>query len=122
MPARPENVSGSPPMRDAEPAHLGQAAGDDRGAGVVAGTEAVGHARRDGDDVLQHAAELAADDVLVRVHAEQVGGEDASGAARATLSSSMAMTLAAAWPARISLARFGPVSTPIGMARAAPRR
>jgi hypothetical protein len=30
------------------------------------------------------------------------------------LSSSMAITLAAAWPARISLARLGPVSTPTG--------
>ena len=31
--------------RAAEPRELGEAAGDDRGAGVVAGAEAVGHAR-----------------------------------------------------------------------------
>ena len=60
---------------DAEAGDLGQAAGDDRRAGVVAGAEAVGHARRDGDDVLERAAELAADEVVVGVDAEQVGVE-----------------------------------------------
>ena len=95
MPARPAKVSCSPPMRDAEAGELGEAAGDDRGAGVVAGAEPVGHARRDGDHVLQHPAELAADDVLVRVHPEERRWRTAAAGAQATLWSSMAITLAA---------------------------
>jgi hypothetical protein len=54
MPASPANVSSSRPLRHAQPAQLGQAPGDHRGTGVVASTEAVGHARRDGDHVLEH--------------------------------------------------------------------
>ena len=56
---------------------LGQAPGDDRGPGVVAGAEAVGHARGDGHDVLERPGHLAPDDVGVGVHAEQLAGEDA---------------------------------------------
>ena len=109
MPASPANVIGSPPIATPEAGQLGQAPGDDRGAGVVAGAEAVGHARGDGDDVLQRAADLAADDVVVRVHPEQLAGEAPAAARAAMWSSPMATTVAAAWPARISLARFGPV-------------
>ena len=42
---------------------------------VVARAEAVGHARRDGDDVLQRAGDLAADHVVVEVDTEGLAGE-----------------------------------------------
>ena len=71
MPASPANVFGPAAERDAEAGDLGEAAGDHRSAGIVAGAQAVAHAGGDGDDVLEHAAEFAADDVGVRVDAEQ---------------------------------------------------
>ena len=75
MPARPEKVIALATHRDAEPGELGKPAGDHRGARVVAGAEAVGHSRGDGDHVLQRAAEFAADHVVVGVDAEQLGRE-----------------------------------------------
>ncbi len=53
-----------------------EAARDQRRAGVVAEAETVADARRDGDDVLERAAQLDADDVLGGVRAEAVGVED----------------------------------------------
>ena len=54
----------------AEARELGQAARDDRGPAVVAHVDALGHARGDGNHVLERAAELAPDDVVVEVDAE----------------------------------------------------
>ena len=48
------------PLDHAQPGHLGHAARDEAGAGVVAEAEAVGHADRHGDGVLDRAAELHA--------------------------------------------------------------
>ena len=75
MPARPENVSGSPPSAMPEPGQLGEPAGDERGLRVVAVAEAVRDPRRDRDHVLQRAGDLAPDDVGVRVHPERRGHE-----------------------------------------------
>ena len=55
----------------AESAHLGQPTGDECRAGVVTGAQSVAHAHRNGNNVLQHPPQLAADDVLIGVHAEQ---------------------------------------------------
>ena len=72
-PARPAKVSGSAPERDAQPADLGEPAGDQRGAAVVAQPHARGHPDRERDHVLPGAAELAADHVGVGVGAEVAG-------------------------------------------------
>ena len=73
---QPEKVSGSPPR--ATPRRVSSAR-----PRVMTAARVLSPAPRpsampdgDGDDVLQHAAHLAADDVLVRVHPEQVGLED----------------------------------------------
>ena len=80
--------------RHAEPGQLGETAGHHHRPRVVADAEALGDAAGDGDDVLQRPAELAADDVVVGVDAEQparqhgldrpgdgevLGGDDAGG-------------------------------------------
>ena len=56
--------------RDAEPRHLVQSARDERRARVVAQPNAFDDSGRDGHDVLERAAELDADHVVVRVDAE----------------------------------------------------
>ena len=60
---------------DGEAGDLGDAAGDDGGAGVVAEVEALNDSGGEGDDVLERAAELDAGDVVVGVDAEGGGGE-----------------------------------------------
>ena len=60
MPASPAKVSGSAPMRDAQPRDLGEPAGDQRGARVVAQPEPLEDAGRDGDHVLERAGQLDA--------------------------------------------------------------
>ena len=54
------NVSSRPPSAQAQAGDLGQAAGDQRGAGALAEAQAVADAGRDGDDVLHRAADLHA--------------------------------------------------------------
>ena len=61
--------------RHTEAGDLGEAAGHDGGPRVVADAEALGDAGGDGDDVLQGAGQLAADDVVVEVDTEQATGE-----------------------------------------------
>ena len=48
----------------------GQAARDEGGTCIVAGALPIAHANGDGDDVFQHAAQFAADQVRVGVHPE----------------------------------------------------
>src|SRR5690606_37914257 len=55
---------------DAETAHLGLPAGDERRLRVVAEAEPVAHAGRDGDDILERAAELDTEAIRRTVHAE----------------------------------------------------
>ena len=50
----------------AEAGHFRERAGDERGDGVVAEAEAVGHAGGDGIDVFDRAAEFDAGDVVAR--------------------------------------------------------
>ena len=76
IPASPMYVSGLAPRAVPRRAHLRQSARHERGLGVVAVAEAVGHAGRDRDDVLGRAAQLDTDDVGVRVHAERRCHED----------------------------------------------
>ena len=71
IPASPANVDRLAAHRHAEPGELGEPPRHHRGAGVVADAEALGDAAGDRDDVLQRPAELAADDVVVGVDAEQ---------------------------------------------------
>ena len=61
--------------RHAEAGHFRKRAGDERGHGVVAEAEAVGHAGGDGIDVLDGAAEFDAGDVVAGVNAEMRQGE-----------------------------------------------
>ena len=58
------------PLGDGEIGHLDQAPRDDRGLGVLAVTDPVDDADRDGDEVFEHPAELGADDVGVHEAAE----------------------------------------------------
>ena len=58
------------PHGQAEPGHLGEPAGDERRARVVAQAQSLQDPRRDGDHVLERAAELDADQVVVRVDPE----------------------------------------------------
>ena len=62
--------------RHAQPGDLGDAAGDEGSAGVVAVAKAGGDADAQRDDVLHSAAQLHALDVLIRVHAHDAVGED----------------------------------------------
>ena len=55
--------------------HLGQSARHERGLGVVPVAKPVAHPGRDGDDVLARPAQLNADDIAVRIHAEEVRHE-----------------------------------------------
>ncbi len=71
MPARPRKVSGWAPAATPRRRDLGQAARDQRRFGVLAVAEAVRHAAGDGDDVLQRAADLDADQVVAGVDAER---------------------------------------------------
>ena len=80
--------------RRAQPGGLGQPAGDERRDGVVAEAHALRDAARERDDVLHRAAELAADDVGVRVRAE-VGRRAAPAAPPSRVSSSMQATTVA---------------------------
>ena len=75
MPARPVKVGDVRPLDHAEARHLGDAARDEAGPRVVAEAETVGHADGDGDGVLDGAAELDTDDVVVGVHAKRVAGD-----------------------------------------------
>ena len=63
-----------------EAGHLGKAAGDQRGAGVLAEALALDHAAGDRQHVLDRAADLGADDVVAEVDAE-IGQRDARRAA-----------------------------------------
>ena len=56
--------------RHDQPGDLRQAAGDQRRNGVVAESDAIANSGRNGDDVLQCAAEFHADHVTVGVNAE----------------------------------------------------
>ncbi len=60
---------------DGEARHLGDAAGDEGGGGVVAEVEAVDDAGGEGDDVFERAAEFDAGDVVVGVDAKGGRGE-----------------------------------------------
>jgi hypothetical protein len=83
MPARPIRVSLRAAERAGEAGDLGQAAGDQRGAGVEPEAHAVGDPGGDRHDVLDRAADFAADEVGVGVdaqarlvqHAHPVAGE-----------------------------------------------
>ena len=55
----------------AESAHLGEPAGNERRTGVVTGAQSVAHPHRNGNNIFQNAPQLATDDVLIGVHAEQ---------------------------------------------------
>ena len=67
----PREGFGPPAHRDAEPRDLGQSARHQGRARVVARAEPVAHADRDRDDILEHPAELAAEQVGVGIDAEQ---------------------------------------------------
>ena len=115
-PARPAKVSGSAPSY-AQPGRLGQPAGDDRGERVVAEAHPRADAAGERDDVLHRAAELAADDVGVRVRAE-VGVQHNSAPRRPGRSSTHATRWRWVAPWRSRGARFGPETTTIRSAGA----
>ena len=68
---------GAAPLRHRQPRHLGQAAGDEGGLGVLAVAEPVHDPGRDGDDVLEGGRELGPHQVVARVGADGLGGEHA---------------------------------------------
>ncbi len=58
------------PQRDTQTCHLGQAPRDEGGLRIVAEAEAIADAGADGDDILQHTAQLDPQHIRIRVHAE----------------------------------------------------
>ena len=66
-PGEPEEGERIGPERRAEPSHLGEPAGDQRGARVHAKTQAIAGPRSDRHDVLDCAAHLHADGIRARV-------------------------------------------------------
>ena len=72
MPASPAKVSGERAQRHAEPRHLGEPARDQRGPRVEAQAQPVRDSRGHRHHVLERAAELDPDDVVVGVDAELV--------------------------------------------------
>lgn len=62
--------------RHAQTGDLGDAAGDEGGAGIIAVAEAGGDADAQRDDVLHGAAQLYTLDVLIGVDAHDIVGED----------------------------------------------
>ena len=123
-PASPEKVMRVGAERGAQPGGLGEAAGDERGLGVVAEAHALGHAGGQRDDVLHRAAELAADDVGVGVRPEVRPSCRRPAAARPRRRRCTRRRWPPAGPAAISLARFGPGDhgDPVAAARRRPRR
>ena len=96
-----------------EAGHLGQAAGDQSGARVVAQPLAADDAAGDGQHVLDGAAKLGADDVVRRVHPEGAGTErHRQGPAQP--SSPQASVTAVGSSRATSAAKLGPVSTATG--------
>ena len=91
---------------------LGDAAGDERGGGVVAEAHAGGDAGGDGDDIFERAAEFDADDVGGRVEAEGFGGEFLLDE-RGDCGSLKATVTAVGWPCATSRAKLGPESAPM---------
>ena len=67
---QPHEGFGLPAERYAEPGDLGQAACHQRGAGVVPEPEPVADAGGNGHDILDRAADLGADDIIVGVNAQ----------------------------------------------------
>ena len=74
-PHRPASVSRSRPQRLAEAQHLGIAARDQRGAGVLAQAQPVDHAAGDREHVLDRAADLRAGHVVGIIGAEGGPGD-----------------------------------------------
>ncbi len=86
-----------PSAGDSEAGDLCDAAGDERGGGVVSEADADRDACGDGDDVFECAAEFDADDIGGGVKAEGLGGELALDQA-AMAGSSKATVTAVGWP------------------------
>ena len=86
--------------RHGQPAELGQAARDQRGARILAEPGADHRPGRDGDHVLRRAAELGADRVVVAVEPESRRAEQRRRCRRAAPASVAATTAAAGSPAR----------------------
>ena len=61
----------TPAQRHAQPRQLGQPSRNNRGTGVVAGTQAITDARRNCHDILQRACEFTTHDIGMYVNAEQ---------------------------------------------------
>ncbi len=76
MPASPENVSGLPPMRVAEPPDLGERAREERRPRVVAEAKAVHEAGGDRHDVLRGSRDLDAQHVGRAIEAQRRRGQE----------------------------------------------
>ena len=74
-PARPARVSARRALGEAEAGHLGEAARDQGGAGVLAEPAALDDAAGDGEHVLDRAADLGAGDVVGQIGAEAGPGD-----------------------------------------------
>lgn len=77
MPARPASVSLRPAHALGQARDLTQRAGDEQRTGVVAHAAAVADAAAQRRDVLERARKLHADDIVVRVDAEDLVHERA---------------------------------------------
>ena len=104
-----------------QPPHLGEAAGDERGARAGAEAEPVAAAGGDGDDVLERAAHADADRVVAGVDAQPLAAQRRlHDAGRGE--SAEAATSAAGSPAATSCAKLGPDSTTARLSGRAARR
>ena len=110
-PARPGERLGPGAVRDREVGHLGEPARDDRCLGVLAVADAVDDPDRDGDEVLEHAAEFGADHIRVHERAEVRVRRDQSRPRSRFRGSRDEITAAVGCSCAISSARFGPDAT-----------
>ncbi len=81
-PASPASVSAPRALGEAEAGHLGEAARDQGGAGILAEPAPLDHAAGDGEHVLDRAADLGAGDVVGQIGPEAGPGDPRRPAAR----------------------------------------
>ena len=99
---------GARALGEAEAGHLGKAARDQGGAGVLAEPPALDHAAGDGEHVLDRAADLGAGDVVGQIGAEEGPGDAARASRSPSARSSTARVTAVGRPAATSWAKVGP--------------
>ena len=112
-PASPEKVSRRAPSLSPSRAISARPRVMSGGPGVVAEIQGIRDAGGDGDDVLERAGQLHADDVPARCRSAGPGSRAGPGPGGPRRASAEARTSAVGWPSATSRAKLGPERTPI---------